>query len=197
MKYDKLAEVYDFILKVPPFVFLRESEDPQIRKFFAKVLKKNHTVLELGAGTGYYTFDIAKRTKSVFATDISKKMLDKFKEKGIPDNVKIGVLDVNKLPTNKKYDVVACFGVFEYVEDFPSVFDKISKVCKKYFIFTAPANTFPMQLYAMTFGLFGAKIVLYSKKQMETLLEKSGFKAKITFAGNKDTLIVLAEKHNL
>ncbi|VXB17548.1 class I SAM-dependent methyltransferase [Massilia sp. 9I] len=64
-------------------------------------LMRDHTVLELGCGTGFFTDVIAETAKSVLATDISEAMLDVAREHGEGlENVEYRVVDALNLPTD-------------------------------------------------------------------------------------------------
>jgi len=64
-------------------------------------LMRDHTVLELGCGTGYWTDVIAETAKSVLATDISEAMLNVAREHGEGlENVDYRVADALNLPTD-------------------------------------------------------------------------------------------------
>ncbi len=64
-------------------------------------LMRDHTVLELGCGTGFFTDVIAETAKSVLATDISEAMLEVAREHGEGlENVEYRVVDALSLPTD-------------------------------------------------------------------------------------------------
>ncbi len=101
MIYNNLAKYYDALLKDDEAVLMWTN-------FFDKH-HYNETVLELGAGTGEITLELAK-TYTVDATDLSNQMLDKIKEKDIDNNLNdIFYLDMNDFNVKEKYDNIICF----------------------------------------------------------------------------------------
>ncbi|WP_227356888.1 class I SAM-dependent methyltransferase [Haladaptatus salinisoli] len=55
-------------------------------------------VADLGSGTGFYTDDIAPFVDRVFAVDVQEAMHDRYREKGVPENVSLVTADVVDLP---------------------------------------------------------------------------------------------------
>ncbi|NHN48425.1 class I SAM-dependent methyltransferase [Halostella sp. JP-L12] len=56
------------------------------------------TVVDLGSGTGFYTDDVAKRADRVHAVDVQEAMHDRYREKGVPENVDLVTADAADLP---------------------------------------------------------------------------------------------------
>jgi ubiquinone/menaquinone biosynthesis C-methylase UbiE len=56
------------------------------------------TVADLGSGTGFYTDDVAPFAGTVYAVDAQEGMHEKYREKGIPDNVDPVTAGVGNLP---------------------------------------------------------------------------------------------------
>lgn len=55
-------------------------------------------VADLGSGTGFYTDDVAPFVDTVYAVDVQPAMHDRYREKGIPDNVVTVAAAVASLP---------------------------------------------------------------------------------------------------
>ncbi len=56
------------------------------------------TVADLGSGTGFYTDEIAPFAGRVYAVDVQEGMHDRYREKGLPDNVDPVTAEVGDLP---------------------------------------------------------------------------------------------------
>ncbi|SMO48540.1 class I SAM-dependent methyltransferase [Halorubrum cibi] len=56
------------------------------------------TVADLGSGTGFYTDDVAPRAGMVYGVDVQAEMNDRYREKGLPENVDLVESDVADLP---------------------------------------------------------------------------------------------------
>jgi len=55
-------------------------------------------VADLGSGTGFYTDDVAPFFERVYAVDVQAAMHDKYREKGLPDNVETVTAGADDLP---------------------------------------------------------------------------------------------------
>jgi ubiquinone/menaquinone biosynthesis C-methylase UbiE len=61
-------------------------------------LPREGTVLDLGSGTGFYTDEIAPFVERVLAVDVQPAMHDRYRERGVPDNVSPVSADAESLP---------------------------------------------------------------------------------------------------
>ena len=55
-------------------------------------------VADLGSGTGFYTDDVAPFVEQVYAVDVQEGMHDRYREKGVPENVGLVTAGVEELP---------------------------------------------------------------------------------------------------
>jgi len=55
-------------------------------------------VVDLGSGTGFYTDDVAPHAGRVHAVDVQEGMHDRYREKGVPENVTLVTSDTDPLP---------------------------------------------------------------------------------------------------
>jgi ubiquinone/menaquinone biosynthesis C-methylase UbiE len=55
-------------------------------------------VADLGSGTGFYADDVAPRVEKLYAVDIQEEMHDRYREKGVPDNVELVTAGIDDLP---------------------------------------------------------------------------------------------------
>ncbi len=102
----------------------REQEDAPSRLMAILKVRKGDVVADVGAGTGYYTFRLAKLvgpTGKVYATDIQPEMLDilrsRMKENGV-GNVEtvLGAADDPKLPA-RTFDLILLVDVYHELDD--------------------------------------------------------------------------------
>lgn len=81
-----------------------------------KHIKPNHKILELGAGTGVYSFYYASKGNTVTSTDITPKHVEIIKRKLVEhgDYLNMIVEEVNATDLSRykseSFDVVTCFG---------------------------------------------------------------------------------------
>ena len=59
---------------------------------------EDDVVADFGSGTGFYTDDVAPHVETVYAVDLQEEMHERYREKGIPENVQLVTSDVTDLP---------------------------------------------------------------------------------------------------
>jgi ubiquinone/menaquinone biosynthesis C-methylase UbiE len=57
-----------------------------------------HTIADLGSGTGFYTDDVASHAGTVYAVDVQEAMHEYYREKGVPTNVELVTTGIEELP---------------------------------------------------------------------------------------------------
>lgn len=82
---------------------------------WALALSPDHTVVDLGSGTGFYTDDVAPHAAEVYAVDIQAAMHEYYEEKGVPENVELVTTEVEDLPFEDTA-VDAAFSTMTYHE---------------------------------------------------------------------------------
>ena len=101
MSYETFAYYYDRLM------------EPQFYEDYENFIM-NHAsfdeVLELGCGTGEMAIRLAKRKKSVFATDLSTDMLEVAKQKAMAENVNLILqrIDMSDFSTSHQVDLILC-----------------------------------------------------------------------------------------
>lgn len=80
-------------------------EDPSRYRYLSREelldalsLNGSETVVDVGSGTGFYTDDVAPFADRVHAVDLQSAMHDRYREKGVPENVSLVTADVADLP---------------------------------------------------------------------------------------------------
>jgi len=58
----------------------------------------NADVADLGSGTGFYTDDVARHARTVYAVDVQPAMHEHYRANGLPDNVRPVTASVADLP---------------------------------------------------------------------------------------------------
>ncbi len=82
-----------------------------------ELIKPDHLVLELGAGTGLHTRVLLQTGAKVTASDISPNTLRLLRQqyKNVPGNLRTNVADMESLPfDDSSFDVVTCAGSLSY-----------------------------------------------------------------------------------
>ncbi|MCI9435489.1 MAG: class I SAM-dependent methyltransferase [Bacilli bacterium] len=107
----------------------RHKVEREVKKnIIFKLLEQKSSILEIGAGTGIYCLDFAKKGHNVYACDIVQKHVELIKEKSEQDNIKIYVECANALDLpyeSEKFDMVLLSGPIYHLHDLQ---DKISAI---------------------------------------------------------------------
>jgi len=96
--YQKRAPVYDNVYQYPE----RQTDLRFLEEYIARQFS-GLNILEIAAGTGYWTQFIAKHASSILSTDITPETLEQLKKRKLPGNVSICESDaynLNHLPNN-------------------------------------------------------------------------------------------------
>lgn len=64
---------------------------------------RDHVVVDLGSGTGFYTREVAPFVDRVHAVDMQAEMHDEFRKRGVPDNVETVLAKADDLPFADEY----------------------------------------------------------------------------------------------
>lgn len=106
--YAQRVESYESIYQKP-----ERQADLQVLQARVCESLKNHSVLEIACGTGYWTERFAPVASSVMATDINQVMLDIAQTKPYPfERVQFALADVFDLPVARTGQYSACFAGF-------------------------------------------------------------------------------------
>jgi len=178
--YNDNAAIYD--KEQDEFGFVRVPEREIALDAIKKVAQKSHSALEIGAGTGRFTLEIAPLAKQVTAIDVSDNMLNCMKQK----------MAINKVSTIKqihgdfmetsfdeKFDLIVSFSAIEYIKDSEALFAKISELLAPggHLIITTAHDTF-FRWWGRMGNYFRQGIYMnaYSKKKTRRLLTANGLK---------------------
>lgn len=138
-------------------------------------------VLEIGAGTGIFTLDIARNCTEVLAVDISANMLALLEGKAAAEGIKnIRTLkgNVETMELEGPFSVVCAFSSLEYLADLPTFFTRLMRHIEPggavYFI-TARSSLFRLFTQignAMRQGLW---LKSHSRSEIKMMLATAGF----------------------
>jgi peptidoglycan/xylan/chitin deacetylase (PgdA/CDA1 family)/2-polyprenyl-3-methyl-5-hydroxy-6-metoxy-1,4-benzoquinol methylase len=181
MFYNALAESYDqeqFASKVSL------SRNTEYRLFSAQLpllFSGADRVLEIGAGTGIFTLDIARNCREVLAVDISGKMLEilmnKAKAAGL-ENIRALKGDVETMELDGQFSVACAFSSLEYLNDLPSFIKRLAEHLEPegavYFV-TARTSLFRLFTQIGNAMRQGIWLKAHSKKELEAMLVAAGF----------------------
>jgi 2-polyprenyl-3-methyl-5-hydroxy-6-metoxy-1,4-benzoquinol methylase len=173
---EKNALAYERLLKVPFVKQIRRDEAKLLSRLFHENLNKDDIVLEIGAGTGYYSLTIASLVKQLIAIEPAKEMAQQLTEKAAIyqiTNIELHEKYFEQFESAFGYDHVIAIGVLDYISN-PGVFIKrCLSLAKKKFIFTTPHQGLWTLFYKMGALFQQIKIYRYSKKDLKQLLPNS------------------------
>lgn len=97
-------------------------------------LEESHIFCDIGAGTGIFTIEAAKKCKEAYALDINEELLDIIKEKASSENLEnINLIKVDSDSLNvenEKCDLVLLSTVLHEVENKDSMINEIHRILK-------------------------------------------------------------------
>ena len=157
-----------------------------VRQNAGNFFKPNDTVLDFGCGPGDITFEIARQTQQVYATDISEGMIEAAKQKAGEQNIsniqfiKTNLFDGN-FQTNS-LDVITAFNVLHYITIKKQLFAKFNELLKPQGFFISSTAYLRERKSALRFlmsGLTTLKIVpetlFYKTSELENEIKEAGF----------------------
>jgi ubiquinone/menaquinone biosynthesis C-methylase UbiE len=153
--------------------------------YFGKDIIKNKTAIDLGCGTGRYTFAIKKfGFKRVIGLDFSKKNIinaRKNAKKIKIRNVDFKVADITKIPNSiGKFDFIFSYGVFHHTRSIQKCLNQLKKISNpgaKGFIFLIGQGGIRWSLIQLL-----RKIIKYTNKEyIMKFMNFNNFKPKTIY----------------
>jgi 2-polyprenyl-3-methyl-5-hydroxy-6-metoxy-1,4-benzoquinol methylase len=115
-------ELYErYFTRTPIGSLLRRRDDRIVGAALDRLVEPDHEVLEVGAGTGHYTLEVARRCARVVALDAAPEMVNYLRARAESEGA--GNIDagVGRLPDGidaaGPFDGVVCLGVLGYVAE--------------------------------------------------------------------------------
>jgi len=149
-------------------------------------LENDHYLLDLGCGSGAITNKLAKISKSIDAIDISAGMIEFAKTQAEENSIE----NINYIQTSifderfkdESFDVISAFNVLHYIEDMPSLIQRINRLLKPNGIFISSTaclkekRSFLRYLVVLLTKLrIMPKTNFYKKNELETLIKNGSF----------------------
>jgi len=191
--FDKTAEEYDsFFQKTPKMNFAQKLghrffRKPYVYRRLNAVIELSGDVggkriLEVGCGSGRYSVELAKRGAIVTGLDFSPNMVKVSQRLAQSENVKncdFVVADIFEYSPGKKFDVVICSGVFDYMtkEEAQKLIGKLRDLSKDAVVVTYP-KLFNIQVPVRKIWLTkrGVPVYFYTKKKMSKIFKDARLK---------------------
>ena len=127
MFWDNVAWIYDVFANV-----INRRANRALCAEMEAMIAPSDDVLECACGTGLISGVIARKCKSLIATDFSTKMLIRAKKKyGHSGNVTFEQADITELPyPEKRFDVVVAANVIHLLDEPYKALHELDRVCK-------------------------------------------------------------------
>ncbi len=183
--YDSLAEDYDEEQTDRVQGALRQAEFQIAQKRLDDILMPHMNVLEVGAGTGRFTVELAKRAKRVQAVDLSPVMLQKLAQKaeclGL-ENIETVAADIRQVSLSGPYDLICSFSAFEYTPDLSQLLSVLSPLLSDDgTIYFTTAHTCFFRFFTQLGNAMRQGVWLHSRtlSEIKRAMEQAGLQVKI------------------
>ncbi len=179
-------DFFEGYFRTPLGAAIRAKEEKAVYGFLGVVMEPNHTVLELGPGTGNYTVPLAQRCAEVVAIDSSPEMLRYLRGRLLREGLanvetRLGELPEELETPGKKFDGVLAIGVLNYVRDIELSLPAFASalVPGGWAVFNVPLPTVEGRIYALAEFAGRRRIYLHDPKEILDLIEKAGMRAQM------------------
>jgi ubiquinone/menaquinone biosynthesis C-methylase UbiE len=179
--YDGLADHYDEEQFCSGVSRSRRTELALFSARLPDLFAGADRVLEIGAGTGIFTLDLARHCRQVVAVDISSRMLAVLQRKalaaGIGNIVPVHG-DVQELELEGPFSAICAFSALEYLTDLPGLLRRLATQLEPggavYFI-TARRSLFRLFTQMGNAMRQGIWLKARSRRAFTALLAENGF----------------------
>ncbi len=128
MFWNTISGIYDFVENT-----FNGKVNRDIAQYVANLMTEDDNVLECACGTGMFSLPIARRCKSLTATDFADKMLRQAQNKckDLP-NIRFELSDITRLNYNDEcFDKVVAANVIHLLDNPAAAMSELMRVCKK------------------------------------------------------------------
>ena len=127
MFWNTISGIYDFVENT-----FNGKVNKDIVEYVANLMAEDDNVLECACGTGMFSLPIARRCKSLTATDFADKMLRQAQNKckDLP-NIRFELADITRLNYNDEcFDKVVAANVIHLLDNPSAAMSELMRVCK-------------------------------------------------------------------
>jgi 2-polyprenyl-3-methyl-5-hydroxy-6-metoxy-1,4-benzoquinol methylase len=167
--YHRTAESYERKLRMPVVRHFRSAESKALQESFRRLIRPEDTVLDIGAGTGFYTLMLAGHAREVVAIDDSETMVGLLNERlgreGIR-NVTCVHAEGSAFSPAAETQVVVAIGVLDYVKDFGGFVGRCLSLASRAVILSVPAKGALGTLFKVSALAEGSRIHTYSEAEI-------------------------------
>lgn len=177
--WNRLAGRYDTVVRV------FDTSYPKVKERLATDLPRGGRILEVAAGTGQFTVELAGIAGSLLATDVSPKMVEALRQ-SIADarapNVELGVMSAGDIrASDGHFDAVFCANALHVMDEPEGALEEFRRVLRPGGVLVAPTFLHGVDIGRRT--LSRALSVVspfvannrFNLAQLQTLIEAAGF----------------------
>ena len=157
MFWNKISGVYDFVENI-----FNGKVNKEITQYVASLTDGNDDVLECACGTGMFSLPIARRCRSLIATDFAVGMLAQAQKKcRHQPNVIFKKADITSLGyADESFDRIVAANVIHLLDDPRKAMDELWRVCRRGGVIIIPTyinkSNKGASLAAKVFNMLGA-----------------------------------------
>ena len=145
---------------------------------------RGKAVCDIGCGSGRFVAELARRgADRVVGVDVAPRMLelaaDLTAKAGVANRCTFANADVLNWKTTEKFDLTIAIGFWDYIADPRERLRLIHGFTRETFLSAWPRLwTWRMPIRKVRLGVLGCPVYFFSKGQVYSLLESSGFRVK-------------------
>ena len=170
--FDKLSDHYTQSSRSLLWRWQRERETRAVDLLLGQVARKE--VLDLGFGSGHYTRHLLEKgARHITAVDISSSMSSQLPKSNVTGLVE----DATKIRLEKKFSIIICAGLLEFVASPRGVLCSARKLIKNdgHMVCLLPPNDLFGGIYRAYHRRHDFEIILFQKSYFEDLCADSGW----------------------
>lgn len=195
--WDKFAKLY------APFMKKDKDVYDKICEYITPHLNNDMNALELACGSGQFSFNLSKHTKSWIGTDFSEQMILEARKRGEEKNLIFEVADATSLSfDNEKFDCVLIANALHIMPKPDEAMKEIYRVLKPNGILFAPTFLWKegkqRKLIKSLMSISGFKMYQeWDKKQFEDFIGECGFSVlemELVYGGLAPIGVMIARK---
>jgi len=103
-------------------------------QFFIDNVKSTNTILDVGFGNGFLSYDVSKKAKKVVGIELVKSNYTKAINRYKNNNLSFILGDATKYKFNDKFDYIILSNVLEHIDDRIIFLKKLSKIAPNFLI---------------------------------------------------------------
>jgi cyclopropane fatty-acyl-phospholipid synthase-like methyltransferase len=175
---------FERYFETPLGAAIRAREEEAVYDFLGSVMEPDHSILEIGPGTGTYTVPMARRCAEVVAIDSSPEMLCYLRKRVFREGLENVEVRPGQLPGRLEalgeFDGALAIGILNYAEDLEKSLRALTSALKPggWAVFNAPVPTIEGRIYALTELVNRRRVYLLSADEIVNTAKRAGLRVE-------------------